>query len=118
MLHPGRRFSVSPVATSEELAQHLTGRTWKKCTGFQHAGHFFLNDSAGSGPAQEYVVVKRILGEHFTQLETVLFNWMEPERALETIQQIVRGECESLIAENLKLYVEWPEMHGGCVHCS
>jgi len=57
------------------------------------------------------------LGEQFAQIERITFSWMDATRALETIQQIVHGECESVIAQILNLRLEWPELHGRCHHC-
>lgn len=108
---------MTPVETADELAEKLTQRTWAKCSGFQHAGHFFLNDSSSLSDAQQYAVVQRLVGEEFAQLESILIGSMNPKDALETIQWIVRGKSDALMSDTLKLRIEWPELHGRCHHC-
>lgn len=61
LMHDKRRWSVSSVASPEELARMLTERTWTLCSGFTVAGHeryMFLNDATSEDGAGEFGIVK------------------------------------------------------------
>lgn len=81
MLHRSRRWQVTPIASSAELANKLTNFTWCACNGFSLHGWLFLNDSTSADGAQEYAVVRLDADGHFRQYESVTFGWMTRERA-------------------------------------
>lgn len=65
----------------------LTGSTWTLCTGWEHAGLWYLNDSTGEDGAQEYAVVYRGV-----QIETITFGWDSEAEALRHIRDCA-GAC-------------------------
>lgn len=79
-MHAKRRWSLCPVATAEELAEKLTANTWTLCTGWEHAGLWYLNDSTSEDGAQEYAVIY-----HGHQIESVTFGWCTESEALRHI---------------------------------
>ncbi len=56
MFHERRVWSVSPVASAEELAKKLTEMIWCCCNAFELGGYLWLNDSTCPDGAQEYAV--------------------------------------------------------------
>lgn len=92
-MHATRRWSLCRVATAEELAVKLTGSTWTLCTGWEHAGLWYLNDSTGEDGAQEYAVVYRGV-----QIETITFGWDSEAEALRHIRHCAE-HAEELLRE-------------------
>jgi hypothetical protein len=115
MMHARRRWSLCPVNTAEELAEKLTGQTWTLCTGWGHAGLWYLNDSTSEDGAQEYAVVCR---GH--QIESITFGWCTCERALRHIWHCTEHADELLDADwshPVEPQVEdWREHR--CRHCA
>ena len=97
MFHANRVWTISEVATAQELTEKLTTTTWCCCQGFHLDGLLWLNDATGPDGAQEYAAVKvdhwPQVGEvHGHQVESVTFSWIETtERALQTIEEITGG---------------------------
>lgn len=71
----------------------LTGSTWTLCTGWEHAGLWYLNDSTGEDGAQEYAVVYRGV-----QIETITFGWDSEAEALRHIRHCAE-HAEELLRE-------------------
>ena len=121
MFHKNRVWSISPVATPEELAKLLSEHTWCCCNGFEIGNYLFVNDATSADGAQEYGVVKKPTkeGEPYMQIESITASWMTYERLLEFI-------CRTLVGENDE--VEWksaitprfesPKTHGRCHLCA
>jgi hypothetical protein len=115
---------ISPVATSQELADMLTQRTFTLCSGFFVAGHdayLFLNDATSEDGAGEYGACKRLGDERFVQIESITFSWMDAPRALEMIRQILAGECDaSAFAHTVDLRGRLDRLqdHGRCHFCA
>ena len=120
MFNPDRRFNVVAVEDPNELARKLTRQTWTGCTGFQHAGYLFLNDSTGPDGAQEFAVFKKEpeASGKYVQIEGVTFGWMGAAEALQTIRGIARGEYDNVMCVEHDLTIESPRYHGRCRHCA
>src|SRR4051812_26732174 len=98
MMHPQRRWSLSTVASSEELAKMLTERAWTCCTAFIVAGkerYVFLNDATCADGAQEYAIVRKLHDGSFVQIESINFSWASPECALALIRSAHAGEMDA-----------------------
>jgi hypothetical protein len=120
MLHKNRRWTVASVGTAEELAEKVSQHTWCCCNGFELNGYWFLNDATGGDGAQEYAVVK-VLGPDGTpsQIESITFGWCTYDRALQYIQEVLRGDYDKADwARPVNPAVESPEQHGRCGHCA
>lgn len=119
MFHPDRRFNVVAEEDPEALAGKLTRQTWTGCTGFEHAGYLFLNDSTGPDAAQEFAVFRKERGPTgmFVQIEGVTFSWMDAAEALQLIREIARGACDNVMHIEHDLTIETPANHGQCRHC-
>ena len=120
MFHPDRRFSIVSEEDAEELARKLTRQTWTSCTGFEHAGYLFLNDSTGPDGAQEYGIFKKEPDPSGTlvQIESVTFSWMDAAEALQCIREIARGDYDNVMRIEHDLTLETPANHGECRHCA
>ena len=120
MFHPDRRFAVTHVEEPEELARMLTQQTWTGCTGFEHAGYLFLNDSTGPDGAQEYAVFRKEAetSGKFIQIEGVTFGWMGAAEAVQCIRDIARGACDNVMRMEHDLTLETPATHGQCRYCA
>jgi len=120
MFHPNRRFTVTVEDDPEELARKLTRQTWTGCTGFEHAGYLFLNDSTGPDGAQEYAVFKKepVAPGRYVQIEGVTFGWMDADEALRTIRGITRGEFDNVMRVEHELKIQSAAMHGQCGYCA
>lgn len=98
MLHSKRIWSVSIVATADDLAQRLVQYTWTGCQAFQLGHYIFANDSTSSDGAQEYAVLRASdVGADLVQIESITFSWCTEAHALALISQILAGECDSFV---------------------
>ena len=120
MFNPDRRFSIVSEEDPEELARKLTRQTWTSCTGFEHAGYLFLNDSTGPDGAQEYAIFKKEPDPSgkFLQIEGVTFSWMDAAEALQVIREIARGKYDNVMRIEHDLTLETPANHGQCRYCA
>lgn len=90
-MHPERRFSVTNIASAEKLAMMLTAFTWTLCSGFEHEGFLFLNDSTRECGVQEYAVIR-----DDRQVESITFGWCSDADALRYIHELLAGDIEDL----------------------
>ncbi len=123
MMHPLRRFCISPVASAEELAQMLTGPTWTLCSGFYVAGHadyLFLNDSTSEDGAGEWsVILGGIDAERHVQIESITFSWCEFAQGLSYVQDALAGRMDrNDFARPVTLRLETPALHQRCPLCA
>lgn len=120
MVHKHRRWVVFPCPDLRELAVKLTDHTWCCCNGFSVGPYVLLNDSFGPDGAQEYGVLKKD-EDRYLQLESLTFGWMSTEKAVKTLQKMMRGEYDvihgSIYGTVDASRVETPEQHGKCRHC-
>lgn len=111
MLHRSRRWSLTLVASSHELATKLTEHTWTTCTGFECNGWLFLNDSTSADGAQEYAVVRRDSDGNARQYESVTFGWMTRAQAERWLSDWFSGNTPPLGEERGAVLI----LHGhGC----
>lgn len=89
MLHKKRTWTITEIATLEELAEKLTAHTWTGCTGFRLGHVLFLNNSTSADGAQEYAVLYQEINQEFYQIESITFSWCTKEKALEYINDCV-----------------------------
>jgi len=113
--HKNRRWAIVEVATAEELAEKLTEHDWTACTGFEHGGYLFLNDSTSADGAQEYAVVRR---SDLRQIESITFGWCTRLEALHYIQRTVAGEFTEELGSVAPERLETPAAHGTCGRCA
>ena len=120
MMHSNRVWSVTPVASADELARKLTETTWTCCTAFAIGEYLWLNDATCPDGAQEYAVVKRTGPDgRLLQIESITFSWCDHNKALALIEQTLRGEHDdSDFAHEVSLDLESPDEHGRCRHCA
>lgn len=119
MLYSKREWCVATVESAGELAEKLTEHTWTLCTGFRLGDYVYLNDSVSEDTAVEFGVVKEVESGRWIQIETVTFGWLNEERSLEAIQNIQKGECDSVWALKISAPVlESSEEHGSCELCA
>jgi len=90
-MHPERRFVVTGIASAEKLAMMLTAFTWTICSGFEHGGLLFLNDSTSEDGAQEYAVIK-----DSRQVGSITFGWCTEEEAGGYIRTLLAGDFVDL----------------------
>lgn len=90
-MHPQRRFGVTSIEHTEKLAMMLTGFTWTLCSGFEHRGFLFLNDSTRECDAQEYAVI-----QDGRQVESITFGWYSEAEALRDIRELMAGNFEDV----------------------
>lgn len=90
-MHPERRFGVTKIARPEKLGMMLTAFTWTLCSGFEHKGLLFLNDSDSEFRAQEYAVLK---DGH--QVESITFGWCTEDEAERRIRTLLAGDFVDL----------------------
>jgi len=112
MMHKNRVWCAGAVASSQELAEKLTGTTWTLCTGFYVVGHeeyLFLNDATHEDGAAEIGVVKR-MSDGFLQVESITFSWLTSSKALSYIEMALAGEFDSQ-GHPIKVFLEAPEYH-------
>ena len=118
MLHRTRIWTIAPVESAEALAEYLTQHTWCCCNGFQLGNYLFVNDATCADGAQEYAALKR-LGEHYVQVESLTFSWMNEQQALDIIRRVLAGEFDQdhygLVAPH---QIQTPSQHGRCHHCA
>ncbi len=72
MFHRNRVWRVVTLMTRGDLAEQLEQHDWCPCVGFQLEGMLWLNDSTGSGGAQEYAVIRLSDGR---QVESITSSW-------------------------------------------
>lgn len=89
MLHNGRVFGVSDVATLEVLTEKLSDYTWVKCAGLRWNGWLLLNDSFSEDGAQEYAVVRE---SDMVQVESLTVSWMSKDELLKIMQDVTSGQ--------------------------
>ena len=117
-MHPQRRFCLTTINDPEEFAQKLTKYTWTGCTAFEHGGYLFLNDVTSADGAQEYAVFKKHgPSSKLVQIESITFGWMNADKALATIRDIVRGKYDSVLCIEQDVTLESPDEHGRCSLC-
>ena len=109
MVHTKRQYNIAKVETVEELAEKLKATTWTLCTGFEHEGCLFLNDSFTEDSAQEYAVIKS-----GRQVESITFSWCSQEEAQEAIRDVIAGKIVDTGPVSPRL--DHPE--GTCSLCS
>lgn len=118
MLHRNRIWSVATLETAETLAEHLTQHTWCCCNGFRLGEYLFVNDATCADGAQEYAALKPC-GDNYVQIESLTFSWMNYERALEIIREVLAGHFDQerygLVAN---ARIQTPAQHGRCHHCA
>ena len=118
MMHPNRRFCLTNIDDSEELAEKLTQHTWTGCTAFEHDGYLFLNDATCADGAQEYAVFKKgSPSAKPVQIESITFSWMDADNALLMIRDIIRGEYDDVMSIEQDVTFETPDEHGRCHLC-
>lgn len=121
MMHR-RRWSVSVVASAEDLARMLTERTWTLCSGFSVAGHayLFLNDATCEDGAAEFGVIRGAVGsDAFRQVESITFSWSSYESGLDLIRRTLAGDFDHAdYARPIAVRVETAEAHGTCQYCA
>ena len=119
MLFQKRRRVVVNASSAEELAEKLTKMTWCCCQGFRLGDYLFLNDSTSEDGAQEYAVIHEPSSR---QCESITFGWCSHDKALEYIEQTLRGEFKAWNSPTLPAFnpgvVQTPEEHGECAHCA
>jgi hypothetical protein len=118
MMHKKRRWSVTDVATPEELATELTRCTWCLCAGFRIGSYFFLNDSTSEDGAQEYAVVH--LRDHdAAQIESVTVSWTTQEKLLDLIREALSGQWDrNDFAQIVDVRMDRSADHGRCHLCA
>jgi hypothetical protein len=118
MLHRKRIWTVVPVEGAETLAEYLTQRTWCCCNGFRLEDYLFVNDATCADRVQEYAALKPV-GDHFVQIESLTFSWMNTQQAFDVIRQVLAGEFDQ---EHYGLVephrIQTPAEHGRCQHCA
>ncbi len=122
-MHSRRRFCISPVASTAELAHMLTERTWTLCSGFYVVGHenyLFLNDATHEDGAAEFSVIVGGLGaERHVQVESITFSWCSAERAFQFVQNAIAGRMDGNdFARPVTLHLETPQQHQRCSLCA
>ena len=125
MMHRGRRWVLSPVASAEELAEMLTQRTWTLCSGFYvigHEGYLFLNDATCEDGAGEYAAIRGAMDALVhEQIESITFSWCSRDDALRHIRKTLAGEydlSEFVHPLDLRGKLDTPEQHGRCHRCA
>lgn len=120
MMYKNRRWCVSTVATPQELAEMLTGRTWCLCSGFTIQGHpryLFLNDSTHEDGAGEWGVLK-VNGSTHIQIESITFSWCRPAEALVCIEDALAGRMDGNdFARPVTVRLDTPAQHKRCHLC-
>ena len=119
MMHDKRTWCVAPSGSAEELARKITEMTWTLCTGFELQGYLFLNDSTSEDGAQEFGVVKHQPDGSFVQVESITFGWLNEERALTFIQELIQGNFDDEeFAHAVTPRLQTPQEHGRCPYCA
>ncbi len=124
MMHERRRWCVSPVATPQDLAHMLTGRTWTLCSGFCVQGHdnyLFLNDATHEDGALEIAVVRIGGPSSWIQIESITFSWATREEALQYISEALAGAYDAndfARPVDLAGRLDRPEQHRRCHLCA
>ena len=120
MFHQKRRWSVSPVASAEELADKLVHHSWTLCTAFELNGYLFLNDATSEDGAQEYGVVKRPTEADpvFRQVESITFSWCDLDQARNYIEAAVSGRYDGPECPEVKPFIESSKVHSYCALCA
>ena len=119
MLHERRVWCVAEVETASELAEKLTEHSWTLCTAFRLEDYLFLNDATSEDGAAEFGVLKRSPNGTYVQIESITFSWTTEDKACELIRKALNGEFdEQILARELSLQIEVPEVHKRCAHCA
>ena len=119
MLHERRGWCVAEAETAEDLAVKLTEHSWTLCTAFRLGDYLFLNDATSEDGAAEFGIVKPVRGGAYVQIESITFSWTTTEKAKELIRRTLDGKYdEQILARDLSLRIETPEVHGRCAHCA
>lgn len=123
MMHSNRVWSVSEVATAEELAEMLVKTVWCCCSAYRVAGHpdyVWLNDATSEDGAQEYAVC-RIGPEEgqLTQIESITFSWCTVDKAERYIRSTLDGhDDDNDWARPVSATIQTAEEHGRCPLCA
>lgn len=118
MLHSKRIWSVCPAEGPERLAEQLTQYTWCGCNGFSLGGYLFVNDATCADGAQEYGVLK-YRDDHYVQIESLTFSWMNEAKALELIRRVLAGEFDQECYDVVDAArIQTPEEHCRCHLCA
>lgn len=120
MLHSNRIWSISAVASAEELAHKLVHYSWTGCQAFQLGSYLFANDSTPADGAQEYAVLRATGdGQELVQIESITFSWCTDVKALEILHRILAGDCDSIVyATVLRSRFQSASEHGVCFLCA
>ena len=98
MLHSKRIWTVSAVATAEDLASKLVQFSWTGCQAFVLSGYIFANDATSPDGAQEYAVLRASEeGNELVQIESITFSWCDEVQALAIVSRLIAGECDSIV---------------------
>jgi len=117
MLHTNRQWSIVEAQSAEWLAEQLTEMTWCGCGGFALGGYWFVNDATSPDGAQEYAVL-RLVGDRYIQIESITFSWLQPERALAIIRQVLAGKFDGENYGAVESHqIVTPQQHGVCWQC-
>ncbi len=123
MMHTNRRWVVSPVVSTEELARMLTERAWTLCSGFYVEGHpyLFLNDATHEDGAGEFGIVKTVESSEWLQVESITFSWCSLADAERHIKAALAGEFDVndfARKVDLKGCLDTPAEHQRCHLCA
>lgn len=93
MFHDDRRWCVRPEETPEDVARHVTRRTWPPCTAFAVGGYLFLNDSLPDDGSTDFAVVKRPTepGGRFVQVASLTLGFFRYDDALGHVRRALAG---------------------------
>jgi len=99
MWHKGRHWGVAKVAGRRQLADKLVNHSWTLCTGFEHGGYLWLNDSLSEDGAAEFGVVR---ADTLEQVESITFGWCSEDQAVEHIRAVIEGGAELPVISRVK----------------
>jgi hypothetical protein len=117
MMHR-RRWSVTDIATPEQLAAELKRCTWCLCAGFRIGHYLFLNDSTSEDGAQEYAVVL-LSDQGSVQIESVTVSWTTQEKLLDLIREALSGHWDrNDFAQIVDVRMDASAHHGRCHLCA
>lgn len=121
MLHSKRIWTLSTVASAEELAHKLIHYSWTGCQAFQLGGYLFANDSTSADGAQEYAVLRPSAadGNELVQVDSITFSWCTEVNALEIILRIIAGDYDSIVYGSVsRSRFQSASEHGVCWLCA
>ncbi len=120
MLHSKRIWTLSSIASAEELAEKLVQYTWTGCQSFSLGDYIFANDSTSPDGAQEYAVLKAAEdGDMLVQIESITFSWCEEVQALAIVLRLLAGDCDSMVFDRVaRCRFQTASEHGICEQCA